>query len=147
MAYLTAKPQRQGKRHADTLNGCRRFWRFMNAVQLEFGVCFNNQEWDRGYSLSEFIELIQAKLENPLEGKCLADKRLREARIERKDRTFIWSLIVAVLLAIPAAFWGIVAKSIVGVVWAGAAAGIYIYQSRQVAYAQRLIESIEAAIG
>jgi hypothetical protein len=147
LAFLTDKPSSNGKHHEDSFNGCRRFWRFMNAAQLEFGVCFTTEEWDRSYSLSQFIAVVEEKTANAERGSQLARKRLREALVERKDRTVIWGLAVAVPLGIAALFVGKAITAFLGLVWVGACAGVYYYQTRQVGYARRLLQRIEDVVG
>jgi hypothetical protein len=147
LAFLTAAAAGKGKRHVDSFNGCRRCWRFMKAVQLELGICFSNAEWDRGFSLSEFVTLVQAKRQDPARGSRLARKRLEEALIERKDRTILWSLAVAVPLAIPAAFVGSGGRIVLSAAWIVAVVGSHVYHSRQVTYARNLIQAIERAAG
>src|SRR6187431_453668 len=83
LAYLTEPPAPTGRRVADTFAGRFRFVRFMESVQLEFGICFTNQEWEMGVSLEKFAQLVAAKAAEPAAARRLADKRLREAQVRR----------------------------------------------------------------
>lgn len=144
MAFLTTKPVKKGRRHADTFNGGRGFGRFMNAVQLEFGVFFTNKDLDRGWALDDFVELIQTKMADPDQGMRLARKQLQRDRSGRLPLTIIWSMVATVLIAIPFALTGGLVRSVLGVVWIGAVTAITVYHSRQVAYSRQLVETMES---
>jgi hypothetical protein len=60
--FWPTSPSRRhnGRRVADTFAGRFRFVRFMESVQLEFGICFTNQEGD-GRLAREFAQLVAAK--------------------------------------------------------------------------------------
>lgn len=62
LAFLTDPPTDRGRMVRDTFSGRRRFVKFMEALQLELGICFTKEEWDRGYSLSQLTEGIQDEL-------------------------------------------------------------------------------------
>jgi len=97
LAYLTV-PAPRGTRCADTFAGRRRFVRFMHAVQLSFGICFTNKEWDDGYSLDEFVALIAAKASKRETAIRLAEKRLRESQVHRVDSPVKFGVLLLPLL-------------------------------------------------
>jgi hypothetical protein len=61
LGYLTAPPTPHGRRCADTFAGRRRFVRFLDSVQLAFGICFTAEEWDRAYTMDEFLTVVASK--------------------------------------------------------------------------------------
>jgi hypothetical protein len=52
----------------------------MESVELHFGICFTNEDWERGFSLDQFVEQIEAKVAKPEHSHRLACRRLKEAR-------------------------------------------------------------------
>jgi len=80
LAYLTEPAPAKGRRVADTFAGRRRFVRFMNAVQLELGICFTLEEWESGFGLDDMVTTAVAKIGNPARGLRLARQRLEAAR-------------------------------------------------------------------
>jgi hypothetical protein len=80
LAFLTHPPATNGRRVSDTFAGRRRFVRFMESVQLEFGVCFTNEDWESGFTLDRFVERIVAKMAKPHLARRLAEERLAEAQ-------------------------------------------------------------------
>lgn len=147
LAFLTAEPNTEGNRHRDTFSGCGRFSRFIDAVQLERGVCFSNKELDRGYSLDAFVELVAGKVQDRTSSRLLAHKRLSEDLNDRWMKSIIWSVLAALPLVAPIPFVGGWARYALGAAWVCAAVAIYVYHQRRVAYARTLIEVIEAATG
>lgn len=118
LAFLTEPPARTGRRVADTFRGRRYFVRFMESAQLEFGVCFTNEEWERGFSLDEFVERIANKLAKPEQAHRLACARLEEAR--RPDEMIKVVLVATLLLMVPImAFRHFMVRIAIALVWTG----------------------------
>jgi len=80
LAFLSHPPAAKGKGVLDTFAGRYRLVRFFHAVQLEFGICFSNSDWDTGFTLDRFVERIAAKMKNPVASRRRAAERLAEAR-------------------------------------------------------------------
>jgi len=80
LAFLTEPPARSGRRCADTFGGRRRFVRFVHEVQFDLGVCLSYEEWEKGYTLSEFVALVTRKAANRPALIRLARKRYDDAR-------------------------------------------------------------------
>lgn len=80
LAFLTEPPALSGRRCADTFGGRRRFVRFVHEVQFDLGVCLSYEEWEKGYTLSEFVALVTRKAANRPALIRLARKRYDDAR-------------------------------------------------------------------
>jgi hypothetical protein len=118
MAFLTEPPARTGGRVVDTFRGRRHFVRFMESAELEFGVCFTNEDWERGFSLDEFVERIDIKLAKPEQAERFACTRLEEAR--RPDEMIKVGFVVTLLFLAPIlAFRLPVVRIAVALLWAG----------------------------
>src|SRR5262245_49397578 len=101
MAFLTSPAPSAGRRVADTFAGRRRLVGFLETVQLECGVCFSNDDWDRGIGLDEFVQLVDRKAAKPGYALRLARDRLRSARARLVDSPIKFGLLSLPLL-IPA---------------------------------------------
>ena len=101
LAYLTHPPS-NNRRVADTFRGRHRLVRFIHAVQLHFGICFTLDEWERGFGVDAFVELVTAKMARPGQGLRLARQRLQEAQRRRVEDPIKFGLFISPLL-IPAA--------------------------------------------
>ena len=55
--FLLPNPTGKGAVH-NSFRGLRRFNRFVNEVQYEFGVCFSLKDFESTYSIDKFIERI-----------------------------------------------------------------------------------------
>jgi len=98
LAFLTDPPARSGRRVADTFAGRFRFVRFMESVQLEFGIYFTNTEWDKGPSLDAFTQLVLTKMAKPELARRRAEEGLRAARMRRTADPIKFGLLTAPLL-------------------------------------------------
>jgi len=139
LAFLTEVPAPTGKRVADTFRGRRRFVRFMDAVQIEFGVCFSNEDWDRGFTMDEFVERIEMRIAKPAEAHRLAQRRLQEARVSLKDEPVKFGLLTIPLLIAAVALHPIWLRILLGLIWIGVTGTVLIANTRGYKYAQRLV--------
>jgi len=145
LAYLTSPPASTGRRVADTFAGRRRLVRFMDSVQLEFGICFTNEEWERGLGVAEFTSLVDAKRANPKQAERLAAKRLQDAQRSRTDEPIKFAILAGVLLAVPAAVGGVVVRSLMVLLWIAITVGVVLITGRQYQYARKLVARTAAA--
>jgi hypothetical protein len=147
LAHLTATPPVKGKRVADTFAGRRRLVRFYDAVQLDLGVCFTNEEWERGYSLTEFVALVETKTARPALGGRLARERARSARTHLVDGPVKFGLLASPLLggAIFARHAGV--RLAFGGLWLAITGGILLLALRDHAYCRKLVARIERGSG
>ena len=110
----------------------------MDALQLELRICFTDEEWNRGFSLSELVDLADAKLRNPQQAERLAAKRAKEARTALVDESVKFGLIAAVILALPAVLGSPLLRILAITVWLTAFVAIIALNARQYRYAQKL---------
>ena len=139
LAYLTDPPAPTGRRVADTFAGRFRFVRFMESVQLEFGICFSNQEWERGVSLDQFATLVAAKAAEPGSARRLADKRLIEAQRRRTSDPLKFGLFAspALVVAMFSPSWTL--KVLFALSWALVVGVVTVVVLKDVRYAGRLV--------
>ena len=147
LAYLTQPPAATGRRVRDTFAGRRRFVRFMEALQLEFGICFTNEEWERGLGLSELTGLIEAKRGNAQSQAGLASRRVHEARRALVDESIKIGLVAAALLgALAAVIKSVVAYALFGSLWVCVIATVVVMNVRGYGYAKRLVARMGSAV-
>jgi hypothetical protein len=114
--YLLADPSKDRAAY-NSIEGLRRLNRFINAIQLEFSVCFSMNDRDRNYGLLPFLERIR---------ELTASKQSSLTSLRnRQKHSFGWVAVVfANLLAFPvwmAAFrwkpvigWVVICSCVVG---------------------------------
>jgi hypothetical protein len=139
LAFLTEVPALTGRRVVDTFRGRRRFVRFMDAVQMELGVCFSNEDWERGFTMDEFVECIEMKIAKPSEAHRLAQRRLQEARVSLKDEPMKFGLLSIPLLIAAVTLHPIWLRILLGLIWIGVTGTVLIANTRGYRYAQRLV--------
>jgi hypothetical protein len=142
LAFLSNPPEPKGRQVADTFAGRRRLVRFMDAVQMEFGVCFTNDDWDRGYGLDDLVVAIEKKRQNPQAQARLAEKRVKEAASMVTLEPIKFGVIAAAVLAVPAVATSGVVRIVFAGLWIAIVAGIATVTVRQHKYAQRLAARI-----
>jgi hypothetical protein len=144
LAYLTVPAAKSGRNVADTFAGRRRLVRFLHAVQLELGVCFTNEEWDRGLGLDAFVVLVAGKRLKPEHALRFAKQRLREARAHLVAEPVKFALFAAPLLVGAALASNVAIRLLLAVFWAAIPAGIAMVTTREYRYAQQLVARLEA---
>ena len=147
LAFFTGSPAPTGRRVADTFGGRRRFVRFLEAVQLEFGVCFSNEDRDRGFTMEEFVQCIETKIAKPGEVHRLAQKRLQEARVSLVDEPVKFGLLTIPLLIAAVALHPNGLRVALGLLWVGVTDTVLVVNARGYKYAQRLIERTDNGAG
>ena len=147
LAFLTDPPARSGRRVADTFAGRFRFVRFMEAVQLEFGICFTNAEWEKGLSLDEFAQLVLTKLMKPELARRRAEEGLRAARIRLTDDPVKFGLLASPLLVgvMFSSSW--IARVLFVLPWALVVGGVTILVLKDVSYSAKLAERTSRRAG
>ena len=142
VAFLTHPPA-PGKRVADTIAGRRRGVRFMNALQLEMGICFTQEEWERGFGLDDLAALTAAKQAKPDQGLRLARKRLEEAGRRRAGEPLKFALLMLPILigAVAADAWPI--KAVLLLLWLGGVGLVAWLSFAEVRYSRELVSRME----
>jgi hypothetical protein len=147
LAYLTNPPARTGRRVADTFAGRFRYVRFMESVQLEFGICFTSNEWERGASLDDFAQLVLKKESEPVSARRLAEKRLQEARMRRIADPIKFGFLTSPLLfaVMFSSSWTF--RVLLALPWALVVGGVIVLVLRDVRLADRLVARIATRAG
>lgn len=142
-AYLTAPPPPMGRRVADSFAGRRRFVRFTESVQLELGVCFTVEEWERGVSLDDFFALLRAKLTKPGVSLRLARERRRVARARLVSTPLKFGIVFLPLLAGAIVASGTVVGRLLALVWACVVGGVALLSWQHFVFTGKLVDRIE----
>ena len=143
LAFLSDPPA-PGNRVADTVAARRRWVRFMNAVQLELGICFTQEEWDRGFGLDQLVKLASEKADKPEQQLRLARKRLEEARRNRTSEPIKFALLLLPILigAVAADSW--VVKGSLLLLWLAGVGAVIALSESEVRYSTRLVNRIQS---
>jgi hypothetical protein len=143
LAFLTDPPAAKGRRVRDTFAGRRRYVRFMEATQLELGICFTFEEWESGYTLDKLVALAESKAANPKQALKLTRQRLSDAQRRRINDPVKFGLLAAPLLVVAmfAPFW--VLRIGLAIVWLAITVGVAALVRGEVRYSERLIARIE----
>ncbi|HET6777632.1 MAG TPA: hypothetical protein VFH26_01960 [Gemmatimonadales bacterium] len=144
LAFLTDPPAPEGRRVADSFAGRRRVVRFMNAIQLESGICFTVKEWDRGFSLEELANLVAVKMAKPDQGLRLARQRLDQARRRRIVDPARLGLLTFPFLVVAGFADSWPARIAFALVWAGIVGGVAAFSFSEVRYSRELVSRIAA---
>ena len=126
--------------------GRRRFVRLIDRVQMEFGVCFTTEDWDRGFSLAGLIETVEAERRGArATNAALPRSRLREARATLTGEPVKFGLLAGALLAFPILRGQALLQCLLGGLWATIVVGHDPGLLEQHAYARRLVERLGSA--
>lgn len=140
-AYLTEPPEPTGRRVSDTFAGRRRFVKFMETLQLEFGICFTNEEWERGFGLVDLTRVIEAKPARRPHQARLAARRVLEARHALVGEPIKFGILSgAVLAAAGAATRSVAVYVLLGTVWVAVVRAVAAVNVSGYGYAKRLAE-------
>lgn len=82
----------------NSFKGARKYYRFMDAIELEFGVCFPLKDLDRSYSVESLVEKVSERME-----KASGNKKILRYRNEQKEK-FIPEMVLSVILVLTF-FW------------------------------------------
>lgn len=94
--FLPHPPLPQGKLK-NSFSGAKRYYRFMNALEIEFGICFNYDDLDKEYSLDKLVKKVQDKIKNHR-----GNVMILERRMEVKNK-YILEIVLVLVLAL--VFW------------------------------------------
>ena len=144
LAYLTRPPATSGRRVADTFAGRRRFVRFMDAVQMEFGICFTAEDWEKGFQLAKLVEEVEAKLSRPDQQRRFAETRATKARA-RQNGTIQFSVISGLILSLLALQGPTLFQLPVAIVWVTMTIATVTISVRDYSYARSLLSRMGRA--
>lgn len=142
LAYLTSPPASRGGQCADTFRARRRYVRFMKSVELNFRICFTTQEWDRAYTMNDFVLLVEKKGLQRKTAVRLAERRVAESRTDR-----LASILKIALLGSPLVVGAFsasrgVLRMLLLIAWLAIVAGIAFVTWQECSYARKLLRKI-----
>ncbi|MEM8888816.1 MAG: hypothetical protein AAGD28_12605 [Bacteroidota bacterium] len=76
--FLLAKKIKAGSIR-NSFRGLSRYNRFMEAIQLEFGICLKVEDKQKTYTLNEFVLKVEEMLANPKSSKAAMRYLLKSA--------------------------------------------------------------------
>lgn len=91
--YLTYPPHRKNLIKG-TFRGSRKYYRFMDGIELEFGICFPLSDLDNYYSIDSLTKKVIERI-NKKRGNVMVLKE----RLKTKDR-YLFESILLILLAL-----------------------------------------------
>ena len=125
-----------------------RFVRFMYSVEQEFGFCFTREEWDRRFSLDEFVSRIEEKLTNRQDARQYACRRLAQVRRLGLNQLFLQILFSTGVFAVAVISIRITAvRFLVVAVWAGVLATFACSWLKDYAHLKRIVNRTHDALG
>jgi hypothetical protein len=116
----------------------------MNTIQLESGICFTLEEWDRGFSLEDLAKLVAAKIAKPDQGLRVAKQRLDQARRRRIADPVRFGLLTSPFLVVAGLADSWAARIAFALVWAGIVGGVAAFSFSEVRYSRELVSRIAA---
>jgi hypothetical protein len=100
MDFLTF-PAHQRDTIKNSFKGVRKYYRFMNKLELEFTICFRLSELDTYYSVDSLTKKVIERIETR-QGNLIILKQ----RFEEKETYYIEIILIIILLVIYN-FWGV----------------------------------------
>lgn len=91
MDFLT-NPSHQTNTIKNSFRGVRKYYRFMDKLELEFGVCFSLSDLDKYYSVDKLTKKV---LERIKKGK--GNKMILQRRNEEKEK-YIFEIVLLLIL-------------------------------------------------
>lgn len=100
MDFLTF-PAHQRDTIKNSFRGVRKYYRFMNKLELEFAICFRLSELDTYYSVDSLTKKVIERIETR-QGNLIILKK----RFEEKETYYVEIILIIILLVIYN-FWGV----------------------------------------
>lgn len=98
--FLTFPPHRKDN-IKNSFKGVRKYYRFMNNLELQFEICFTFSDLDRSYSVDQITKKVKERI-----GKRRGNIMIIKRRIEEKETYYI-EIFLIILLVIIYISWGI----------------------------------------
>lgn len=151
--FLVKNPK-SNKSIKDSFLGVRKYNAFMNAAQLEFGICFSNEDYDKAWSLEKFSERVEEKMKNPGAVRTLVKKRIgRSQKILVGNTIFISIFIAAICIyvfvpafAVLSAFLGFSLIAVPLLIWLVLTIFVYWIHAKELGFYRALENKINAEI-
>ncbi|RKR08643.1 hypothetical protein C8C83_0226 [Flavobacterium sp. 90] len=91
----------------NSFKGVRKYYRFMNRLELEFSICFTLPDLDKMYSIDKITKKVIERI-----GKRRGNVMIIKQRINQKENYYI-EIFLTALLILTYTFWGINLISII----------------------------------
>ena len=114
----------------------------MNTVQLDTGICFTLEDWERGFGLDDLAKLVAAKMARPDQGLRLARQRLEEARRRQVADPLKFGLLMSPLLVVAILTHSWPARIALALVWVGIVGGVGAFCISEIRYGGELLSRI-----
>lgn len=82
----------------NSFKGVRRYYRFMDKLELEFGICFKLSELDKYYSVDQLTKKVLERI-----GKGRGNLMILKQRNEEKEKYYIEVILTLIIMG--AFFW------------------------------------------
>jgi len=128
----------------NSFKGLRRLNAFLEAVQMEFGVCFSQEEIEKNWGLKEFSALLERKQKNRNGSLNAAKRKLREAESKAFSEPIKVFIAVAVISGLFSGLWTRTTVKWVVPMVAGSLAAFLagLLQWKEIRFYKKLVSSI-----
>jgi hypothetical protein len=96
--YLTYPPGRKGSVKG-TFVGARKYYRFMDSIEIKFGICFRLADLDKNYSLQNLTNKVKERL-----SKKAGNLQILSQREKYRDTYIFETVLIGLLIMIYFAF-------------------------------------------
>jgi hypothetical protein len=107
----------------NTFKGARKYYRFMDRIELEFEICFRLSELDKYYSVDKLVEKVQERISKKKGNILILKERMGQKDFYRFELVLIaillgcyiwvgfnWLFLTVVFLSGIAIFWTVTAR-------------------------------------
>ena len=110
MDFLTSPPKKNLK---NSFGGARKYYRFMDSIEYEFGICFTYADLDKTYSVNGLAKKVSARIKKGKGNNMILKRRKEENRKEKYFLEIVLLLILAGLFYWLGIGWTTILASIV----------------------------------
>ncbi len=94
MDFLTNPPHKKNMLK-NSFRGVRKYYRFMDKLELEFGICFSLSDLDKYYSVDKLTKKVLERM-----GKGRGNKMILQRRNEEKENYILELILVMILIGL-----------------------------------------------
>ena len=92
MDFLTSPPKKNLK---NSFRGARKYYRFMDSIEYEFGICFSYADLDKTYSVNKLTKKVIARIKKKKGNNMILKRRKEENGKEKYYLEIVLLLILA----------------------------------------------------
>ena len=92
MDFLTSPPKKNLK---NSFRGARKYFRFMDSIEYEFGICFSYADLDKTYSVNKLTKKVIARIKKKKGNNMILKRRKEENGKEKYYLEIVLLLILA----------------------------------------------------